>query len=134
MLRPARVLFRRPKRPRGAEGRPMLALTPTDDAILKALGRYTYLRVDQLFRLLPGTPRARPLVASTQLPKRPDPHRYLQQRCKRLLDAGYLRRRYLPLASPPRKSPALLWLDRKGIAHVRSLGFPAIAAPKPSDV
>lgn len=133
MTSTARVLFPRPhaskltkaKRPT----RRALSLTPTDEAILLALGRYTYLRIDQLAKLLPASQsprhgRARP----------PDSRRYLQQRTKLLVDHGYLGRRYLYPAGPSVKAPAMFWLDARGIAVVRDLEAPLVPPPKSSEV
>src|SRR5687768_8937152 len=125
---PARVVFSRPRKERR-----VFSVTPTDDAILKALGRYTYLEVRQLARLVPKSQQPQRRGADRQ-PVRPDPHRYLQQRAKLLLEAGFVRRRYLPPAAPPGKAPAMYWLDKPGADYVRSLEFPVIAAPKASDV
>ncbi len=105
----------------------MFSLSPTDEAILTALGRYTYLRIDQLAKLLPSAPRQSPTT-------RGDGHRYLQQRTKLLADNGYLRRRYLFPAGPAVKAPAMFWLDAAGLAVVRSLEHPIVPPPKSSEV
>src|SRR4051812_5566486 len=81
--------------------------TRTDEAIMRSLGRYTYLTVEQLDKtlriFLPGSKRG--------LGK--DPLRYLQERCLWLLENGYLYNRNLATVIPE-KPPRMFWLADKG--------------------
>jgi hypothetical protein len=131
MTSTARVLFRRPRAQAKTKGtkRPLFSLTPTDEAILIALGRYTYLRIDQLAKLLPPIRQQRRSRAGQS-----HSPRYLQQRTKLLEDHGYLRRRYLFPAGPSVKAPAMFWLNAPGLAVVRALEHPIFPPPKTSEV
>ncbi len=118
----------------------MVSLGAKDDAILRAIGSYAYLTIEQLWRLLPSAER--PQRNSTRAAKRPEPARYLRNRCQVLFDQEFLRRRYLPQApnigatdeAPKGKPPFVYWLGRKGEEYLASLDVSYVEPPRPSEV
>jgi hypothetical protein len=118
----------------------VFAVGPKDDAILRAIARYAYLKIDQLGRLLPPTERPSRTVRSEA--KRPEPERYLRNRCQALYEHEFLRRRYLPQApnvtemdqAPKGKPPLVYWLGSKGEDYLEGLSVPYIDPPRPSEV
>src|SRR4051794_21333238 len=103
MLHPARLLFRRPHK----EQQAVFSLTGTDEIILQALGRYTYLTIEQLDKKLAIS------ELSANRGQGKNPRRYVQERCKSLADNGYLHWRWLAAAFPERPQK-LYWLTAKG--------------------
>lgn len=78
--------------------RPALMLGPSDAALLKLLGRYFYLTAAQVTRMLYA----------------PTSHTYAQARLKRLADAGYLQRLFLPRPTRTGSAPLVYTLARRG--------------------
>ncbi len=74
----------------------------TDDAILAALAQYYYLTALQVTRLL---------VSRGALTR-------VQTKLKRLTDAGYLQRLYLPRPSQSGKAPSIYTLARRGLNYL----------------
>lgn len=107
------------------------SISATDDAILRAVGAYSYLTVAQLSRLIPKSERFR---QNAPPPDGADTTRYLRERCLKLVTGEFLRRRYLPHALPGGKPPAIYWLATKGTQYLESLDVPFIDPPRPSDV
>jgi hypothetical protein len=94
-------------------------ITEADEAVLRALGRFHYLKACQLSRLL--------------YPNLSDEDRYAQRRLKRLTDADYvLRLRALPT---PRygQPPHVFTLARRGRQHLVALGVPVRPYFRPSE-
>jgi len=81
---------------------------PADAPILAALGRYFYLTATQLTRLLYA----------------PTSHTYAQARLKRLTDANYLQRIFLPRPTRTGSAPFVYTLARKGINALIEWGRP----------
>ena len=73
-------------------------LGPSDAALLKLLGHYFYLTAAQVTRILYA----------------PTSHTYAQARLKRLADAGYLQRFFLPRPTRTGSAPLVYALARKG--------------------
>ncbi len=118
----------------------MFSISATDDAILRALGTYAYLTIEQLGRLLPKAERLP--RAPRREAKRPEPERYLRNRCLALYGQEFLRRRYLPQApnvaktdeAPKGKAPLVYWLGRKGEDYLKTLDVPYVEPPRPAEV
>jgi hypothetical protein len=81
-------------------------LGPSDEPILTMLGLYFYLTAAQITRLLYA----------------PASHTYAQARLKRLVDAGYLQRLFLPRPSRTGSAPLVYTLARKGLNALREWG------------
>src|SRR3954468_10897759 len=96
-----------------------MILTDVDEAIILALGRFSYLTAAQVTRLLfPGTN---------------DADRRSQRRLKALVDAGYVLR-LRALKTPQYGSAAHVFtLGKKGRQYLASLGFLVSSYYRPSE-
>jgi hypothetical protein len=82
-------------------------LKPTDLSILKCLLKYHYLSSRQLCRLLYS----------------PGSLTYIQAKLKRLVDAGFCLRIWVPKREPHGSAPAVYALARQGINQLKHEGF-----------
>jgi len=83
-------------------------IRPADDRILKALHRYHYLTAHQLCRLLAYKPGSLT---------------YLQTMLKRLSDASYCQRLFLPRPSQHGSAPTVYTLGRRGVEWLEKNGI-----------
>jgi hypothetical protein len=97
----------------------LFTITQTDEAVLRALARFHYLKASQLSRLL--------------YPNLSDENRYAQRRLKRLADANYvLRLRALP--HPRIGSAAHVYtVAQRGRKHLTALGVTLTPYYRPSE-
>ncbi|MBE0610053.1 MAG: replication-relaxation family protein [Dehalococcoidia bacterium] len=79
---------------------------PADDAVLRAAFRYYYLSSRQVCRLLYS----------------PGSLTYVQMKLKRLSDAGFLQRIWLPRPAAHGSAPSVYTLARKGLNHLARAG------------
>lgn len=97
--------------------RPFIA-GPADAPLVGALGRLFYLTAAQLTRLLYA----------------PTSHTYTQARLKRLADAGYLQRIFLPRPTRTGSAPVVYTLARKGLGLLAEWGSPLDRRYRPAEV
>ena len=83
------------------------AVGPTEDAILRAVLRFHYLSSQQVCRLLYS----------------PGSLTYVQSKLKRLTDAGFCQRVFLPRTTQRGSAPSVYTLNRKGLNYLKSLGL-----------
>src|SRR5688572_13986374 len=91
---------------RGAN--PYITLGTQDESILRCLARYHYLLARQICRLLYS----------------PSSITYVQTKLKRLADAGYCQRVWMPKPGRYGSAPAVYTLARRGINYLRAAGVP----------
>lgn len=94
------------------------AVGPADQPLLAALGRYFYLTAAQLTRLLYA----------------PTSHKYAQARIKRLADAGYVQRLFLPRPTRTGSAPLVYTLARKGLNLLVEWGIDVDRRYRPAEV
>lgn len=92
-------------------------VAPADDAILQALLRYYYLSSQQICRLL---------YSAGSLT-------YVQTKMKILAEAGLCQRLWLPRPAPRGSAPSVYTLGRRGLNHLRALGFDTAKRFRPSE-
>lgn len=97
--------------------RPFIA-GPADAPLVGALGRFFYLTAAQLTRLLYA----------------PTSHSYTQARLKRLADAGYLQRIFLPRPTRTGSAPLVYTLARRGLGLLAEWGSPLDRRYRPAEV
>src|SRR5687767_1595213 len=119
MLPPVQELFRRPRKEHPVIVTTSFSVTPTDELIIRALGRYTYLTTEQLYKLLLITDQ-RPARAAHPRGQGKDPLRPVQRRCLELERNEYLAARFLASDKPGRPSK-IHWLEHKGKELVAEL-------------
>lgn len=91
-------------------------IAPADLRVLAVVGRFVYLTARQV---------ARRLYAETSLS-------YAQARLKRLADAGYLERRFLPRPARTGSAPIVYAVSRQGTRALAACGQPHATAPRPA--
>jgi len=94
-----------------------LSLAPSDDGVLRALLRFYYLSSRQVC-LLGYSPRSLT---------------YVQTKLKRLTDAGYCQRIWLPRPSARGSAPSVYTLARKGLNYLRAQGLDVPPRYHPSE-
>ena len=92
-------------------------LGPKDEAVLRALARYSYLTGRQVCRLL---------YSSGSLT-------YVQSKLKKLERLGYCRRIWLPKRGPFGSAPGVYTLARGGINHLKGMGIDFNQRFRPSE-
>src|SRR5579872_5377857 len=102
----------------GGSKRPKtIRLTGVDEAILQALFDLHYLTAEQLCRLR---------YSATSL-------NHAREQLKRLYDLGFLARTYGPRAQAAGSTPWVYFLARRGLTHLRQLGFESERRHRPSE-
>ncbi len=94
-----------------------ISLGTREEAILGALGRYSYLTARQCCRLLYA----------------PGSFTYVQTALKGLVDGEYAQRLFLPRPTPHGRAPAVYTLGRRGRAHLASAGVAVAIRLRPAE-
>lgn len=102
---------------RRVDNYPPITIGRPHRAIVEAVGRFHYLSAVQITLLLYS----------------PASLTYVLDRCKALFHSGYVRRIYLPKATPAGSSRAIYALDAKGYRYLRSWGLAPAGRFRPSE-
>ncbi|MGE0229245.1 MAG: replication-relaxation family protein [Dehalococcoidia bacterium] len=96
---------------------PSTPLLPSDEAVLRDLARYYFLSAQQVC----GLHYSRGSLT------------YVQAKLKRLTDAGFCQRIWLPRPSARGSAPSIYTLGRKGLLHLHALGVEVATRARASE-